>query len=181
MPTILMDHADTAHNLPEMWVSLFVRFSFSWHCRRRKPPSYDSADDDTQSPAPICASFPNYTSSPFPDGALDNTVAPACNAFPFVHKPNTHDQHRIVVPTGWCCATVSTQKWGKAWEHDLFDAKLTQTAAPTARCTRSAGRRTRQGFALGVGLREHASAPTSSILGSAPRAGCRKPFPKESS
>ena len=30
------DHADTSHNyLHEMCVSLFVRFSFSWRCRRR--------------------------------------------------------------------------------------------------------------------------------------------------
>ncbi|KAN0140433.1 hypothetical protein V8E53_001642 [Lactarius tabidus] len=32
-----------------------------------------------------------------PDGALDSTIAPIS----FIHKPNTLDRDRIVVPAGW--------------------------------------------------------------------------------
>ena len=59
------------------------------------------AADDTQRPAPICAPCPIRISGPFPDGTLDNTAAPVRYLFPFVHKPNTLDGDRIVVPAGW--------------------------------------------------------------------------------
>ena len=55
--------------------------------------------------------------APSPDGALDSTAAPVRNPFPFVHKPNTLDRDRIVVPAGWV-------SWGKiAVLRDGFDAK----------------------------------------------------------
>ena len=40
--------------------------------------------------------------SPAPslDVTLDNTAAPVRNPFPFVHKPNTIDGDRIIVPAG---------------------------------------------------------------------------------
>lgn len=36
--------------------------------------------------------------APSPDGTLDNTAAPLRYLFPFVHKPNTLDGDRIIVP-----------------------------------------------------------------------------------
>ena len=44
----------------------FIRFSFSWRGRRRKPLLHDSAADDTQRPAPIHAPCPICTPSAFP-------------------------------------------------------------------------------------------------------------------
>ena len=38
---------------------------------------------------------------PSSEGTLDNTAAPVHTPFPFVHKPNTLDDHRIVMPVGW--------------------------------------------------------------------------------
>ena len=38
---------------------------------------------------------------PSSDGTLNNTAAPVHTPFPFVHKPNTLDDHRIVMPVGW--------------------------------------------------------------------------------
>lgn len=44
--------------------------------------------------------------------------APVRNLFPFMHKPNTLDRDRIVVPAGW-------DSWGKiAVLRDGFDAKM---------------------------------------------------------
>lgn len=36
--------------------------------------------------------------APSPDDTLDNTAAPVRYLFPFVHKPNTLDGDRIIVP-----------------------------------------------------------------------------------
>jgi hypothetical protein len=65
--------------------------------------------------------------APAPDGALDGAAAPARNAFPFSHKPNTLDRDRIVVPAGWDSwgkiavlrDGFDAKAWGEAWEYDL--------------------------------------------------------------
>lgn len=65
--------------------------------------------------------------APAPDGALDGAAAPARNAFPFSHKPNTLDRDRIVVPAGWDSwgkiavlrDGFDARSWGEAWEYDL--------------------------------------------------------------
>ena len=49
------------------------------------------------------------------------------NPFPFVHKPNTLDRDRIVVPGGWDSwgkivvlrDGFDAKAWGEAWERDL--------------------------------------------------------------
>ncbi|KAN0140396.1 hypothetical protein V8E53_001605, partial [Lactarius tabidus] len=66
-------------------------------------------------------------SAPSPDGALDGTAAPVRNPFPFVHKPNTLDRDRIVVPAGWGSwgkivvlrDGFDAKAWGEAWGRDL--------------------------------------------------------------
>ncbi|KAN0140374.1 Dynein light intermediate chain (DLIC) domain containing protein [Lactarius tabidus] len=66
-------------------------------------------------------------SAPSPDGTLDSTAAPVRNPFPFVHKPNTLDRDRIVVPAGWDSwgkivvlrDGFDAKAWGEAWERDL--------------------------------------------------------------
>lgn len=53
--------------------------------------------------------------------------APVRNLFPFLHKPNTLDRDRIVVPAGWdSWGKISIMRdgfdakmWGEAWERDL--------------------------------------------------------------
>jgi hypothetical protein len=65
--------------------------------------------------------------APAPDGAIDGAAAPARNAFPFSHKPNTLDRDRIVVPAGWDSwgkiavlrDGFDAKAWGEAWEYDL--------------------------------------------------------------
>jgi len=65
--------------------------------------------------------------APAPDGALDGVAAPARNPFPFLHKPNTLDRDRIVVPAGWDSwgkiavlrDGFDAKAWGEAWEYDL--------------------------------------------------------------
>jgi dynein light intermediate chain 1 len=65
--------------------------------------------------------------APAPDGSLDGAAAPARNAFPFSHKPNTLDRDRIVVPAGWDSwgkiavlrDGFDAKAWGEAWEDDL--------------------------------------------------------------
>ena len=65
--------------------------------------------------------------APAPDGAFDGAAAPARNPFPFLHKPNTLDRDRIVVPAGWDSwgkivvlrDGFDAKAWGEAWEHDL--------------------------------------------------------------
>jgi dynein light intermediate chain 1, cytosolic len=65
--------------------------------------------------------------APAPDGALDGAAAPARNPFPFLHKPNTLDRDRVVVPAGWDSwgkiavlgDGFDAKAWGEAWEHDL--------------------------------------------------------------
>ena len=117
------DPADTTHNVREICVSLFVRCSFSRRCRWREPPPYDPAADDTQRPA----------STPFTDGALDN-AGRARNSFPFVHRPNTLDRDRIVVPAGGIAQQFRRKSGGEAWEHDLlFDARIDSDSNSGAR------------------------------------------------
>lgn len=66
--------------------------------------------------------------APAPDGALDGSAASARNPFPFLHKPNTLDRDRIVVPAGWDSwgktavlrDGFDAKAWGEAWELDLF-------------------------------------------------------------
>ena len=48
--------------------------------------------------------------------ALDGTASSMRSRFPFVHKPNTPDRDRIVVPAGWV-------SWGKIYEK-VLDAKV---------------------------------------------------------
>ncbi|KAH9967043.1 dynein light intermediate chain-domain-containing protein [Lactifluus volemus] len=69
--------------------------------------------------------------APASDGLLDGTTAPARNPFPFLHKPNTLDRDRIVVPAGWDSwgkiavlrDGFDAKAWGEAWERDLsFEA-----------------------------------------------------------
>ena len=53
--------------------------------------------------------------------------APVRNLFPFLHKPNTLDRDRIVIPAGWdSWGKISVMRegfdakmWGEAWERDL--------------------------------------------------------------
>lgn len=60
-------------------------------------------------------------------GLTTDAVAPVRNLFPFLHKANTLDRDRIVVPTGWDSwgkITVlregfDAKAWGEAWENDL--------------------------------------------------------------
>ena len=57
--------------------------------------------------------------------------APVRNLFPFMHKPNTLDRDRIVVPAGWdSWGKVSVMRdgfdakmWAEAWERDLESAE----------------------------------------------------------
>jgi len=65
--------------------------------------------------------------APAPDGTLDGAAAPARNPFPFLHKPNTLDRDRIIVPAGWDSwgkiavlrDGFDAKAWGEAWEYDL--------------------------------------------------------------
>jgi dynein light intermediate chain 1 len=46
------------------------------------------------------------------------------NPFPFVHKSNTLDCDRIIVPAGWdswgqIAVLRDGNAWGEAWERDL--------------------------------------------------------------
>ena len=71
--------------------------------------------------------------------------APVCNLFPFVHKPNTLDRDRIVVPAGWdSWSKISvmrngfdTKMWGEAWERDLEsgEQETSETGAKKAYAT----------------------------------------------
>ena len=62
-----------------------------------------------------------------PLDTLDNNAAPVRNPFPFVHKSNTLDGDRIVVPVGWDSEgkivvlrdSFDAKAWGEAWERDL--------------------------------------------------------------
>ena len=143
------DHADTAHNLPKMCVSLFRSFLISHGVA-------DGASLFYTTPQPTTLNvLRQYTlhvlfvpPAPSPDGALDSTAAPVRNPFPFVHKPNTLDRDRIVVPAGWDSwgkivvlrDGFDAKAWGEAWERDLSsaDAGIDSDSTPTARekCTR---------------------------------------------
>lgn len=64
-----------------------------------------------------------------PAGLSSATDAPIPlkNPFPFLHKPNTLDRDRIVVPAGWDSwgkiavlrDGFEAKVWGEAWERDL--------------------------------------------------------------
>lgn len=66
--------------------------------------------------------------------ALSTTdaTAPIKNPFPFLHKPNTLDRDRIVVPAGWDSwgkivvlrDGFEAKVWGEAWERDLGDGSV---------------------------------------------------------
>ena len=67
---------------------------------------------------------------PAPSLAMPSSTegqAPVRNLFPFLHKPNTLDRDRIVVPAGWdSWGKISIMRdgfdakmWGEAWERDL--------------------------------------------------------------
>ena len=68
-------------------------------------------------PAPSPASLSSTTDVPIP----------LKNPFPFLHKPNTLDRDRIVVPAGWDSwgkiavlrDGFEAKVWGGAWERDL--------------------------------------------------------------
>jgi len=61
------------------------------------------------------------------------------NLFPFMHRPNTLDRDRIVVPAGWdSWGKISVLRdgfdakmWGEAWERDLDaeEGQLEETGA----------------------------------------------------
>jgi dynein light intermediate chain 1, cytosolic len=130
-------HADTTFNLPQVYVS------------HHEPPIFNSSPHTL--PVPDGAGL-FYTTTqpttlnvlrqyalhllfvppaPTSEGLLDGATAPARNPFPFVHKPNTLDRDRIVVPAGWDSwgkigvlrDGFDAKAWGEAWERDLsFDA-----------------------------------------------------------
>ena len=107
------DHAHTAHNLPEMCVSLFLSFLILMQTAQLSPIQLRIRRHSTS-----CAhmrTVPYYTSSLFTDGALDNSAAPALNAFPSVHKPNALNRDRIVVPAAWCVRRFRRRSGGKGW------------------------------------------------------------------
>jgi len=64
---------------------------------------------------------------PAPIPSSSEAQAPVRNLFPFMHKPNTLDRDRIVVPAGWdSWGKISVMRdgfdakmWGEAWERDL--------------------------------------------------------------
>jgi dynein light intermediate chain 1 len=65
--------------------------------------------------------------APAPEGAPEGAAASPRNPFPFLHKPNTLDRDRVVVPAGWDSwgkiavlrDGFDAKAWGEAWEHDL--------------------------------------------------------------
>ncbi|KAH8094829.1 dynein light intermediate chain-domain-containing protein [Cristinia sonorae] len=65
--------------------------------------------------------------APSPTMAGNEAPAPIRNPFPFLHKPNTLDRDRIVIPAGWdSWGKISVLRdgfdakaWGEAWERDL--------------------------------------------------------------
>ena len=68
--------------------------------------------------------------TPAPSLAIPSSTevqAPVRNLFPFLHKPNTLDRDRIVIPAGWdSWGKISVMRdgfdakmWGEAWERDL--------------------------------------------------------------
>ena len=89
------DHADTTHSLLEMYVS---PRAYSFHF---SPQAYPTRRRSLW-PLTSCqyALHVLFISTPSPNGTLDDTAAPACNPYPFVHKPNTLDGGQIVVPAG---------------------------------------------------------------------------------
>jgi dynein cytoplasmic 1 light intermediate chain len=124
------DHADTAHGLPPVYASSTHLFSFPLICL-----CLDGAGLFYTTPQPttlnVLRQYALHTlfvpPAPAPDGALDGAAAPARNPFPFLHKPNTLDRDRIVVPAGWDSwgkiavlrDGFDAKSWGEAWEQDL--------------------------------------------------------------
>ena len=82
---------------------------------------------------------------PAPMPSSSEAQAPICNLFPFVHKPNTLDRDRIVVPAGWdSWGKISVMRdgfdakmWGEAWERDLEsgEQETSETGAKKAYAT----------------------------------------------
>ena len=104
------DRRDNAHNLPEMCVLLFFRFSLSWRSRRRKTHLYNSVADDTQCHTPIRATSPICTS---PDGAFDSAVIPVRNlSTSRLHSTTTASWFWWPGTTGgsWCYTTRLRRK-----------------------------------------------------------------------
>lgn len=68
---------------------------------------------------------------PSPSVAGSEVPTAVRNPFPFVHKPNTLDRDRIVVPAGWDSwgkiavlrEGFDARMWGESWEHDLEEAE----------------------------------------------------------
>lgn len=132
------DHADTADNLPEMCISLFVRFSFS--CRRRSSPPH-SASHDSQRPAPICASFPIIPPAPSP------TVRSTTTLHQRVPHSHSSTSRMYLTATALSCPQLgvrhrSDAKVGARDGSTIFclTSELTRTS-PTARekCLRPSG------------------------------------------
>ncbi|KAN0140382.1 hypothetical protein V8E53_001591, partial [Lactarius tabidus] len=71
--------------------------------------------------------IPYLYPQPLPPMARSTALRPVRNPFPFVHKPNTLDRDRIVVPAGWDSwgkivvlrDGFDAKAWGEAWERDL--------------------------------------------------------------
>ena len=107
------------------------------------------------------------------DGTLDNTAAPVHTPFPFVHKPNTFDDHRIVMPVGWDSWDLAARGGVEGDKSDLLSARdessrcwTTGFVVDVATRTRagSYGRSGRWGFAVagsGAGCAEALHAGTS--------------------
>jgi len=66
-------------------------------------------------------------STPSPVIGSTEPPAPSRNPFPFLHRPNTLDRDRVLVPTGWDSwgkiavlrDGFDAKVWGEAWERDL--------------------------------------------------------------
>ena len=109
------------------FMDFFIRFSFSWVADGASL-FYTTSQPTTLN---VLRQYTLHTlfvpPAPAPDGALDGTVAPMRNPFPFVHKPNVLDRDRIVVPAGWDSwgkigvlrDGFDAKAWGEAWERDL--------------------------------------------------------------
>ncbi|TCD69233.1 hypothetical protein EIP91_008336 [Steccherinum ochraceum] len=79
--------------------------------------------------------------APSPAMAGSEAPAPTRNPFPFLHKPNTLDRDRIVIPSGWdSWGKISVLRdgfdakaWGEAWERDLEQTENEPAEEPGAK------------------------------------------------
>lgn len=124
------NHADTAHGLSQVYASYYssLHIHLSTFVTDGASLFYTTPQPTTLN---VLRQYALHTlfvpPAPAPDGALDGAAAPARNAFPFSHKPNTLDRDRIVVPAGWDSwgkiavlrDGFDAKAWGEAWEHDL--------------------------------------------------------------